>query len=225
MAISRYPYARTPQHKEKTALEGEAREAGPWAGISARPRAETKESEAPSGDASGFLATVGGSATANGTDTFAEGDINLRVIDTPRATIARGTIELTASAASPTGEAADTDIETWATADGADYVFVLTIRRESDGETPDGSTSYESATTKFFAIDLKHIDRPDGPLLVERTIDLHTPHFHAPPGGNFASVNAGAQTRGDVFAYVATDAISVEDQFSHIEGNISSGIA
>jgi hypothetical protein len=174
----------------------------------------------------GLDVTVGGAAVAVGQNTSATGDVNLDVVDRPHFTVAHGTAEFTAAATSPTGQTAAADAQTGAAATGADLVLIFTRQGSGYTSASNGNSAYDTSTTNIFALDLKHVDLPGGGIVIEHTVGFTGSAPKMLLRGNYASANSeGFVESGNAMLSTATNALTVENQFSLVDAVAFSTVA
>ncbi|MBX6372923.1 MAG: hypothetical protein IRZ13_01640 [Acetobacteraceae bacterium] len=129
--------------------------------------------------------------------------------------IAYGTANFVASAASPLGESA------FAVAMGgvvidADFAMTLTETASGSGETDSASWWSETSRTTFFALDVAGLEPLGGPIALTAT--TFTTIDHAPSlDGNLAVFDVESVARGDhTYNEVYVDALAIEDALASV---------
>jgi hypothetical protein len=132
-------------------------------------------------------------ATATGEDTLAATKAVVDVKNHGRVTLARGTVDATATAE---GDGAYATAQTGVTVDGAD----LTLDRTTTSSGSGGATT-ASSTTRFFAIDIEGVDFDRGPVTISATSDQVVVSQPAPIDGNVATFDVDVEAVGaDTYA-------------------------
>jgi hypothetical protein len=146
-------------------------------------------------------------ATATGEDTLATTKVKVDVNDHGRVTLARGTVNATATAQ---GDETYATAATGVTVDGAD----LTLDRTATSSGSGGGATTASSTTRFFAIDIEGVDFSQGPITIAATSDQVVVSQPAPIDGNVATFDVDVEAVGaDTYAAVEA-AVSTTSDFS-----------
>ncbi len=142
------------------------------------------------------------SATAVGEDTLATTKVKVDVNDRGRVTLARGTVDATATSE---GDGAYATAQTGVTVAGADLTLGRTTTSSGSGGTADSSWSSETSTTRFFAIDIEGVDFGQGPITISATSDQVVVSQPVIDDGNVATFDVDAVAVG-ADTYVGLDA-------------------
>lgn len=168
-----------------------------------------------------LVATVGGTAVAVGDDTLVSGSLGSTTRETAHVTISKGYADFWAVAEDADNDAtavADAFVDTI----GADLVIIFA----NHGVSNDGNTASAFMKIEYLAFDWKAFDFAGGTIGISVSIPSYPTELTSDIDGNTAQVDASATAFGDnSLALTITNALSVESQFSLIEGTAWSGIA
>lgn len=161
----------------------------------------------PEKSGSGTTAEAYSSAVAVGENTLATSDVSLTMKVHGRVTKVDASVTTTASASSPDGGAVYASAYSGVDVANADiYISKTTVWTSGD-------LSYEASTTTVKALNLPvNLKKP---VKVEKTTSVEVSDPPGPPEGNLAMFSVDVDVHGEnTLAYVAVDALSLEDQLS-----------
>ena len=164
------------------------------------------------------IAAVGGDAVAAGQDTVTIGLVQNDGKDHGSYSIIVGDATFEASAQAPEAGGADAAANTFMTVSGADYI----IKDESSHGGSGANDAWASSELDFVAVNINGWSPEGGPVVIE----LHQPGHQVqpdgpqPPHGNYAGViaTADAHSTDSSLAATQTNALTVENQFSFVNG-------
>jgi len=173
------------------------------------------------------ISVIGGSAAAAGQDTVTIGLVQNLAEDSslplPHGvgkggySIMVGDATFEASAQSPEAGGADAAANTFLTVSGADYIIKDLSSHGSSGP----NDAQASSELDFVVVNINGWSPEGGPVVIELQQPGHQvqPDGHQPPDGNYAAVTATADAHGaDSLAATQTNALTVENQFSFVNG-------
>ena len=163
------------------------------------------------------IAAVGGDAVAAGQDTVTIGLVQNDGKDHGGYSIIVGDATFEASAQAPEAGGADAAANTFMTVSGADYI----IKGESSHGGSGPNDAWASSELDFVAVNINGWSPEGGPLVYELHQPGHQvqPDGHQPTDGNYAAGIATAEAHGaDSLAATQTNALTVENQFSFVNG-------
>jgi hypothetical protein len=164
------------------------------------------------------IAGVGGDAVAAGQDTLTTGLVQNVGKDHGGYSIIVGDATFEASAHAPEAGGADAAANTVLTVSGADFI----IKDESSHGGSGPNDAWASSELDFVAVNINGWSPQGGPVVIELHQPGHQvqPDEHQPPHGNYAAVIATgeAQSTADSLSATQTNALTVENQFSFVNG-------
>ena len=164
------------------------------------------------------IAAVGGDAVAAGQDTVTIGLVQNVGKDHGGYSIIVGDATFEASAQAPEAGGADAAANTFMTVSGADYI----IKDESSHGGSGPNDAWASSELDFVAVNINGWSPEGGPVVIELHQPGHQvqPDGHQPPPGNYADViaTADAHSADSSLAATQTNALTVENQFSFVNG-------
>jgi hypothetical protein len=163
------------------------------------------------------IAVVGGGAVAAGQDTLTTGFVQNLGKDHGGYSIMVGDATFEASAQAPAAGGVDAAANTFMTVSGADYI----IKDQSSHGGSGPNDAWASSELDFVAVNINGWSPEGGPLVYELHQPGHQvqPDGHQPPHGNYAAVIATAEAHGaDSLSATQTNALTVENQFSFVNG-------
>jgi hypothetical protein len=163
------------------------------------------------------IAVVGGGAVAAGQDTLTTGLVQNLGKDHGGYSIMVGDATFEASAQAPAAGGVDAAANTFMTVSGADYI----IKDQSSHGGSGPNDAWASSELDFVAVNINGWSPEGGPLVYELHQPGHQvqPDGHQPPHGNYAAVIATAEAHGaDSLSATQTNALTVENQFSFVNG-------
>jgi hypothetical protein len=167
------------------------------------------------------IAVLGGDAVAAGQDTVTIGLVQNSGKDHGGYSIIVGDATFEASAQAPAAGGADAAANTVLAVSGADYI----IKDESNHGGKGPNDAWASSELDFVAVYIDGWSPEGGPVVIELHQPGHKaghkdrPDGHQPPDGNYAAVIASAEALGaDTLAATQTNALTVENQFSFVNG-------
>jgi hypothetical protein len=164
------------------------------------------------------IAGVGGDAVAAGQDTLTTGLVQNVGKDHGGYSIIVGDATFEASAHAPEAGGADAAANTVLTVSGADFI----IKDESSHGGSGPNDAWASSELDFVAVNINGWSPQGGPVVIELHQPGHQvqPDEHQSPHGNYAAVIATgeAQSTADSLSATQTNALTVENQFSFVNG-------
>jgi hypothetical protein len=164
------------------------------------------------------IAVVGGAAVAAGQDTVTIGLVQNVGKDHGGYSIIVGDATFEASAHAPEAGGADAAANTVLTVSGADFI----IKDESSHGGSGPNDAWASSELDFVAVNINGWSPQGGPVVIELHQPGHQvqPDEHQPPHGNYAAIIATgeAQSTADSLSATQTNALTVENQFSFVNG-------
>ena len=163
------------------------------------------------------IAVVGGDAVAAGQDTVTIGLVQNDGKDHGGYSIMVGDATFEASAQAPAAGEAAAAANTVLTVSGADYI----IKDESSHGGSGPNDAWASSELDFVAVNINGWSPEGGPVVIELHQPGHQvqPDGHQPPDGNYAAGIATAEAQGaDSLSATQTNALTVENQFSFVNG-------
>jgi hypothetical protein len=164
------------------------------------------------------IAGVGGDAVAAGQDTLTTGLVQNVGKDHGGYSIIVGDATFEASAHAPEAGGADAAANTVLTVSGADFI----IKDESSHGGSGPNDAWASSELDFVAVNINGWSPQGGPVVIELHQPGHQvqPDEHQPPHGNYAAVIATGEAQGtaDSLSATQTNALTVENQFSFVNG-------
>jgi Ca2+-binding RTX toxin-like protein len=182
---------------------------GWWPAATLKPR--------PGAEEDGMAVTLQATATAVGTASLAVGTTHATVITRGMVTMAYGTAEASATAASPAGETAFGTAQTGVAVSGADLVLSSTVVATGSGTAAGTAWSTETSTTSFLALDVLGYEFTAGGYTVAKSTTVAVTQPPPLPTNNTAVFGAAVEVQGDsTLVDVQIEALTVEDQFSTV---------
>jgi len=164
------------------------------------------------------IAAVGGDAVAAGQDTVTIGLVQNDGKDHGGYSIIVGDATFEASAQAPEAGGVGAAANTFMIVSGADYI----IKDESNHGGSGPNDAWASSELDFVAVNINGWSPEGGPVVIELHQPGHQvqPDGHQPPHGNYAAVIATgeAHSTADSLSATQTNALTVENQFSFVNG-------
>lgn len=158
---------------------------------------------------------IAGEAFGAGTNTFAEGDIDLEIDHRGPLTIARGTATFSAVAEGPAGDLVYASAETSVTASGYDLLFAIARDGSWQAEADGWVTESAVSQTQFLAIDLagfQFVGTPGFGYLMHGPSPVHA---GGGPAGNLSALTLDLNSYGtDTLLEATASVMAVDDQLS-----------
>jgi hypothetical protein len=168
---------------------------------------------------------LGGTATAAGENTFADGSITGEVVDKGAYTVAVGTCMFTAAAEAGADGSAFASATSFANAEGADFIFSFSTT--VTGVDCDPATESQTAKSFIIAIDFHDWDFARGPVQVDLSLDFEKFRLIDDITDlNYADFTSQLTAQGEnTFAEVDFSVLTVEDTLSDVAALALLGVA